>query len=540
MPLLLGLDLGTSAVKALICDDRGAVRATSSAQYSTSRPRPLWSEQDPRDWWSAAVSAIRSAVDQSGASPEGIAAVGLSGQMHGSVLLSHAAVESAGRDADPLRPAILWNDQRTASQCEAIERAAGGRRALVELVGNAALPGFTLPKLLWIRENEPEVWRQTAAVLLPKDYIRFRLTGDLATDAGDASGLLLLDVDRRRYSDRALALFGIDAALLPRVVESAAVTGHLSEWAASQTGLREGRPVVGGSGDNQAGAIGAGVVRPGMVLATLGTSGVIYAHCERPRKDLGGGPSLRDGTAAQPRPEPAAERRATPGRLHTMCAATGSEHAPGHWCITGCMLSAAGSLQWCRDALFPGDSIDALLHEAESAPPGSGGLVFLPYLSGERCPYPDPHARAGWIGLTSRHTRAHLVRAVIEGVTFGMAQVLDLQRSIGVEVLSARIGGGGAKSRLWRQALADQFVAPLACTNTEEGPAYGAALLAGVGAGIWPAVEAACDACITETDRLEPSPSGAEALRPTRHAYDALYHDLKERFGDLSAGEGPG
>ncbi len=518
MPLLLGLDLGTSAVKALICDDRGAVRATSSAPYPTSRPRPLWSEQDPRDWWSATVSAIRSAVDLSGASPEGIAAVGLSGQMHGSVLLPRAAVESGGRDAEPLRPAILWNDQRTASQCEAIERAAGGRRALVELVGNAALPGFTLPKLVWIRENEPEVWRQTTAVLLPKDYIRFRLTGDLATDAGDASGLLLLDVDRRRYSDRALALFDIDAGLLPRVVESAAVTGHLSEWAASQTGLREGRPVVAGSGDNQAGAIGAGVVRPGMILATLGTSGVIYSHCERPRKDLG---------------DP-------PGRVHTMCAATGSEHAPGHWCITGCMLSAAGSLQWCRDTLFPGDSIDVLLHEAESAAPGSGGLVFLPYLSGERCPYPDPHARAGWIGLTNRHTRAHLIRAVIEGVAFGMAQVLDVQRSIGVQVLSARIGGGGAKSRLWRQTLAGQFAAPLACTNTEEGPAYGAGLLAGVGAGIWPAVEAACDACITETDRLEPSASAAEALRPARHVYDALYHDLKERFAALAAAESRG
>jgi xylulokinase len=518
MPLLLGLDLGTSAVKAVICDDHGTVRAAASAPYPIGQPRPGWSEQDPRDWWSGTIAAMRGALDRSGASPEGIAAIGLSGQMHGSVLLPADALGSGGRDAEPLRPAILWNDQRTAAQCARIEHAAGGRRALVEMVGNAALPGFTLPKLLWVREHEPETWRRTAAILLPKDYLRLRLTGDLATDVGDASGLLLLDVDNRRYSDRALRLFDINPSMLPSPVESTAPTGEVSRWAASQTGLRAGTPVVGGSGDNQAGAIGAGVVRPGMILATLGTSGVIYAHSEQPHRDLG---------------DP-------PGRVHTMCAATGTERQRGQWCITGCMLSAAGSLQWCQGTLWPETPIEQLLTEAESAPAGSAGLTFLPYLTGERCPHPDPQARGAWVGLTSRHSRAHMIRAVLEGVAFGLAQILDLQRSIGIEARTARVGGGGAKSRLWRQMLADQLNVPIASTNTEEGPAYGAALLAGVGAGIWPTVEDACHACVKETERLEPDASGAEACRPTRHVYDALYHDLKDRFHDLAESESKG
>lgn len=518
MPLLLGIDVGTSAVKVVICDDRGGVRATASAAYPLSRPRPGWSEQDPRDWWTGTVAAVREALRRGGAPAGEVVGVGLSGQMHGSVFLPRRALESGGREADPLRPAILWNDQRTGAQCAAIEAAAGGRRRLVELVGNAALPGFTLPKILWVREHEPDCYRRTAAILLPKDYIRLRLTGAPATDVGDASGLLLLDVDERRYSERALSLFGIDGALLPPVVESATVTGRVTGWAAEQTGLAPGTPVVGGSGDNQAGAIGAGVVGPGMVLATLGTSGVIYAHADRPRKDLGG-------------------PRTPPGRVHTMCAATGSGGRPGGWCVTGCMLSAAGSLQWVRDTLFPGDEIATLLGEAQGTPPGSAGLVFLPYLTGERCPHPDPHARGGWIGLTARHTRGHLIRAVLEGVAFGMAQILDLQRSIGVEVVSARVGGGGAKSALWRQMLADLFGVPVATTNTEEGPAYGGALLAGVGAGVWSSVTDACRTAITETDRVVPDVPGAAAYAPARRVYESLYHDLKDRFAQLAAAD---
>ncbi|MFM9996236.1 MAG: xylulokinase [Phycisphaerales bacterium] len=517
MAHLLGIDVGTSSVKVVIVDERGAVRAVASASYPLSRPRPLWSEQDPRDWWTGASAAIREATARARVRGPDIVGVGLSGQMHGSVLLSKEASSSGGRDADPLRPAILWNDQRTGAECARIEASAGGRRALVEMVGNAALPGFTLPKLLWVREHEPGLFRRVAAILLPKDYLRLRLTGELATDVGDASGLLLLDVDRRCYSDRALSLFGIDPSLLPRVVESGEVTGRVTPWAASQTGLAPGTPVAAGSGDNQAGAVGAGVVRPGMVLATLGTSGVIYAPCDQPRKDLG-----VSGSA---------------GRVHTMCAADGTAGAPGRWCITGCMLSAAGSLQWCLDALWPGETVEKLLDEAGGAPPGSGGLVFLPYMTGERCPYADPLARGGWIGLTSRHTRGHLVRAVIEGVSFGMAQVLDIQRSIGVKAESARVGGGGAKSRLWRQVLADALGVPVATTNTEEGPAFGAALLAGVGAGVWSSVAEACDDAITEGERLEPDAAGAEACRPTRRVFNALYHDLKGRFADLAAAD---
>lgn len=515
MALMLGIDLGTSSVKALMIDERGGARASASATYPVSRPRPRWSEQDPRDWWAATRSAIRDALAASGRPAREIAAVGLSGQMHGSVFLPREALDSSGREGDALRPAILWNDQRTAPQCAAIERAAGGRRAIVEMVGNAALPGFTLPKILWVREHEPEVLRRTAMILLPKDYLRLRLTGDAATDAGDASGLLLLDVRARAYSPRALSLFDIDPALLPPVVESAAITGRVTPWAAEQTGLAAGTPVVAGSGDNQAGAVGAGVVAPGMVLATLGTSGVIYTHADEPRLDVG-------------------TNDATPGRVHTMCAPDGDAARKGRWCVTGCVLSAAGSLQWCRDSLWPGESVESLLREAEGAPAGSGGLVFLPYLTGERCPHPDPSARGAWVGLTARHTRGHLVRALVEGVALALAQVLDLQRSIGVRAGAVRVGGGGARSRLWRQALADAMSLPVSTTNTQEGPALGAALLAGVGAGVWPGVRGACGTIVADAERCEPDPAGAAALAASRRVYDELYGALKGAFADLT------
>lgn len=513
--LLLGIDVGTSATKALVCDERGRVVSSASAEHPISRPRPGWSEQDPRDWWASAVRATREAVGHDGGA---VCAVGLSGQMHGSVFLPREAVGSDGRNAQPLRPALLWNDQRTAAQCAQIEAIAGGRAALVELVGNAALTGFTLPKILWVRENEPDVYKKVAAIVLPKDYIRLRMTGRVATDVGDAAGTLLFDVDARRWSERAMALFGVDRSLLPDVVESAAPTGSVTAWAARELGVPAGIPVVGGSGDNQAGAVGAGVVAPGMVLATLGTSGVIYAHSDRPRKDLG------TGHAA--------------GRVHTMCAADGTAGAAGRWSVTGCMLSAGGSLQWCRNTLFPGESYDALIAEAAKVRPGCDGLVFLPYLTGERCPHPDPTARGGWIGLTSRHTRAHLIRAVVEGVSYGMADVLDLVRGIGVPVEKCRLGGGGARSEFWRQMLADVFGCPVALTNTEEGPAYGAALLAGVGAGrFWSVVEA-CGLAISETRELAPQRDAVAAYAPTRSVYSKLYGDLRERFGELAAAEG--
>jgi xylulokinase len=507
--LLLGVDVGTSATKALVCDASGRVVATASAGHPTSQPRPGWSEQDPCDWWKSSIAAIRAAIGHPRAAGGHIVAVGLSGQMHGSVFLSGVV-----GDVEPLRPALLWNDQRTGAQCSEIESAFGGRSKLVELVGNAALTGFTLPKILWVREHEPEVFARVGRVLLPKDYIRLRLTGEFATDVGDASGTLLLDVGRRQWSERASELAGLDAGILPRVVESGAVTGRVTREAAAETGLREGTVVVGGSGDNQAGAIGAGVVKPGMVLATLGTSGVIYAHAERPRKDLSGG-----------------------GRVHTMCAANGTASKPGAWSITGCMLSAGGSLQWCRDALWPGVGFDELMTEAASVRPGSDGLVFLPYLTGERCPHPDPSARGGWVGLTSRHTRGHLVRAVLEGVTFGMGQILDLVRGLGIPVDRVRLGGGGARSDLWRRMQADVYGCPVAMTDTEEGPAFGAALLAGVGAGVFADVEKACELAIHETAVFAPDDDAAARYTPAIKIYGELYGDLKARFAELLASE---
>jgi xylulokinase len=511
MSALLGIDVGTSATKVIASDDAGRVLGTGSAPYPLQSPRPGWTEQDPASWWHATITATRVALADAKLAPDTIAAIGLSGQMHGSVLLDRATVQAEGRADATLRPAILWNDQRTARQCTEIEAAAGGKRALVELVGNAALPGFTLPKLLWVRAHEPAIFEQVAALLLPKDYVRFRLTGALGTDVGDAAGTLLLDVDRRTWSDRAATNVRIDPAILPPVFESGAPAGTLSAFAAEQLGLRAGIPVAAGSGDNMAGAVGAGVVAPGVVLATLGTSGVIYAHADEARRDLG---------------DP-------PGRLHTMCAADGTASHPGAWCVTGCTLSAAGSLQWCRDRLFADASFDDLIAEAAGAPPGCEGLLFLPYLTGERCPHPDPHARGAWVGMALRHDRSHLVRAVLEGVALTMAQILHIVVESGVPVTEIRIGGGGARSPLWRQILADAFNHPVRTLSVEEGPAHGAALLAGVAAGVWPSVTDACAGAIGVADTIEPQSEPAAIYEKLRADHGALYDALAPRFAAI-------
>lgn len=506
--LLLGLDIGTSSTKALVADGEGRVLGAASAEHDVSTPRIGWSEQDPAQWWRATGEATRRAAAEARIDAREIAAVGLSGQMHGLVLLDAKAAESNGESGSVLRPAILWNDQRTAAQCEAIEAAVGGRRRLVELAGNAALPGFTLPKILWVREHEPEVFAMARLVLTPKDWVRFRLTGEAVIDVGDASGTLLFDVDRRSWSRAVAESMGVDLSLLPRAVESCEIVGEVTVSAATSVGLRAGTPVIAGSGDNMAGAIGAGVVEPGMVLATLGTSGVLYAHSERPRRDLG----------------------KPPGRLHTMCAADGTSERAGQWCVTGCMLSAAGALQWVRDRLFPEATFERLVAEAETASPGCEGLVFLPYLTGERCPHPDPAARGGWIGLTARHGRAHLLRSVVEGVTFGMGEILVLMRAAGVGVERIRLGGGGAKSRFWRQVQADVYGQAVALPNTTEGPALGAAMMAGVGVGVWQDVREAARAIISDTETIEPS--GAD-YAGAREAYARLYHNLRGHFAGL-------
>lgn len=511
MTLLLGIDVGTSSVKAVVIDTAGHVLATASAEHPMLQPRTGWTEQDPGEWWNGAVLAVRQALSSPGLGDnpaDRVAGIGLSGQMHGSVLLDRRARDRHGADAVALRPAILWNDQRTAAECVQIEKESGGRRRLVELVGNAAMTGFTLPKLLWVRGHEPHLWARVAHLLLPKDFIRLKLTGEIATDVGDASGTLLFNVDDRAWHGGLIHRLDFSPSILPPVFESAAVTGHISPWAASQTGLRAGTPVVGGSGDNQAGAVGAGVVGRGLVLATLGTSGVVYAHADAPRKDL-----PTDGEA--------------PGRLHTMCAATGTDQDRRGWCVTGVTLAAAGSLHWTRDQIFPGTPFDELVHEAQSAEPGCDGLVFLPYLTGERCPYAEPAARGGWIGLTSRHSRAHLVRSVMEGVTFSMGQILDLVRSAGVPVEAVRLGGGGARSTLWRQMLADVMNCPVVTTNTEQGPAFGAAMLGGVGAGIWKSVESAAAEVVQMIETRDPGPD-ATRYAESQERHRALWPAIRE------------
>lgn len=502
MAHLLGYDIGTSATKVILCEASGVILGSASAAYDLHQPRAGWSEQQPEDWWKAVIDATRRLLADHRTAE--IAAIGLTGQMHGSVLLGADAAKSGGR-ALPLREALLWNDQRTQAECEQITVAAGSTRSLVTLVGNAALTGFTLPKLLWVRTHEPRTWEQVRHVLNPKDFIAFRLTGELRADVGDASGTLLCDVDARSWSGEMCRRVGIDPSLLPPMLESTSVAGHLTPHAAAAVGLPSRPiPVIIGSGDNQAGAVGAGVIEPGRALTILGTSGVLFAPTASPRRDL-------------PATGPV-------GRLHTFCAAAG----PASWCMTGCMLSAGLSLRFARDLLCPGSNYDAVMDEAASAPPGCEGLLFLPYLTGERCPHPDPQARGGWVGLTSRHTRAHFLRAVIEGVTFSMRQIIGIARDSGVPITSLRVTGGGNRSAFWRQLQADLYACPLATTSSEDGGgAFGAALLASVGAELHGGVREACDACVQEVHRTEPREVDALLLEAA-HRFEGMYARLHD------------
>lgn len=507
MSHLLGIDIGTSGTKTLVCDFKGNVLATAVAEHSISHPHPGWSEQDPQQWWSATCQATKAVLKKAKLKPEQITGVGLSGQMHGSVFL--------GEGEKPLRPALLWNDQRTAAECAEIEKAIGGRSKLIQAVGNPALTGFTAPKILWVRKHEPKVYSQTRHILLPKDYIRFCMTGEYATEVGDASGTLLLDVKKRKWNDAVLSKLKIDRALLPDCYESHVVTGKVHKAAAKAMGLKEGTPVVGGSGDQPAGAVGNGIVSTGILSATLGTSGVVFAHSDEPTYD----------------PQ---------GRVHTMCHAV-----EGKWCVFGCMLSAGGSLQWFRNQLAQAeidlarkkkiDPYQLLMEQAQQAPAGSEGLYFLPYLTGERCPHPDPNARGGWIGLTARHSRNHLVRSTIEGVTFGMADALRIMQGMGIPARTIRLSGGGARSAFWRQLQADIYNAPVATINAQEGPAYGVAILAGVGTGVWKSVPQACSAAIRETEKLKPHTSTAKLYQKHHAQYQRLYPALKDEFQHIAS-----
>ncbi|MEW5717006.1 MAG: xylulokinase [Chloroflexota bacterium] len=504
MAYLIGIDVSTTAAKTLVVSETGDVRASASVEYPLSAPRPNWSEQNPEEWWRATVSSIRAALAQANVSPRELKGLGLTGQMHGLVLLDKNGVV--------LRPAILWNDQRTDAECEWITQRLGFSR-LMELVCNPALPGFTAPKIVWVREHEPEIYAQVARILLPKDYIRYRLTGEFATEVSDASGMLLLDVRKRAWSDEMLRALDLPREWLPACHESHVVSGRVTARAAEATGLPADLPVVGGGGDQAAQAVGSGIVRTGLVSATIGTSGVVFAHTD--------------------------ELRAEPqGRLHAFCHAVS-----GKWHVMGVMLSAGGSLRWFRDALGQSEKsvaeilgrapYELLIEEARRAPPGCEGLVFLPYLTGERTPHPDPNARGAFVGLTLRHNKTHLTRAVLEGVAFGLRDSLELLKELGQPVDQVRVSGGGARSAVWQQILADVFGVELATVNVTEGAAYGAALLAGVGAQVYPTIEDACDKIIRITSRVEPIAEHVARYAECYALYRSLYPALKPAFERL-------
>jgi xylulokinase len=471
---LAGVDVGTTTAKGVAIDEGGMVLATADAPYELSVPRPGWTEQDPDDWWTATAVVIA----ELGATAGPLAGIGLAGQMHGLVALD-------GRDR-PLRRAILWNDQRTAAECAEIE-ARVGRERLVELTGNRALPGFTAPKLLWMRRHEPELYAQIEHVLLPKDYVRLRLCGVEASDVADASGTLLLDVARRRWSEEVIHALAIPRAWLPELHESPAVVGE----------TRDGIPVAAGAGDQAAAALGVGATRPGPLSIALGTSGVVLAAQER--------------FASDPR-----------ARIHAFCHAL-----PGAWQAMGVMLSAGGSLRWLHDAVAPDLEYEQLFAEAAAWPPATEGLLFLPYLAGERTPHADPAARGAFAGLGLRHDRGALVRAVLEGVAFGLRDSLDLLRELGVEPSLARVSGGGARGGEWLRIAASVLELPLERVAVDEGAAFGAALLGGVAAGTWPDVGAAVAATVRPTARIEPVREWIAPYRDARERYRALYPALR-------------
>jgi xylulokinase len=495
MSLFLGIDVSTTATKALLMDASGNVLSVAMSEYPYETPRPLWTEQHPDRWWQATVTSVRQVLARAGLDAADVKGVGLTGQMHGLVLL-----DAAGQ---VLRPAILWNDQRTGAQCQEIRNRLG-RARLIQITGNDALTGFTAPKILWVRENEPDVYARTAHVLLPKDYVRYRLTGEFAADRAGGSGTILFDLARRNWSQEVLDALDIPVGWLPRTYEGPEITGALSAAAAQATGLKAGIPVVAGGGDQAAGAVGVGAVEPGIVALALGTSGVVFA------------------STAQPVIEPE-------GRLHAFCHAM-----PGRWHLMGVMLSAAGSLRWYCDAVAPGTDFDTLLQPVTSVPPGSEGLLFLPYLTGERTPHPDPLARGAFVGLTVRHTQAHLTRSVLDGVGFGLRDSFELMRSAGLaSIAQVRITGGGSRSTIWRQILADVLDTELVTVNTTEGAAYGAALLAATGTGIYPDVASACAAVVHVTGSSEPGPAGA-VYQDRYSVYRELYPALRPCFYALA------
>ena len=503
----MGIDIGTTGTRAVIVRPDGTVVGAATGDHPPMRmDRPGWAEQDPEDWWEATTLAVQGALNEAGLKGSDIKAVGLSGQMHGVVLLDHANAV--------LRPSLIWCDQRSQPQCDWITAQVGAER-LIQLVSNPALTGFSAPKMLWIRDHEPAIFERAAHFLLPKDFVRYRLTGEFATDVSDASGTLLFDVTNRQWSQEMVSALGIDAGLLPRAFESPEITGTVTREAALLTGLVAGTPVVGGAGDQAASAVGNGIVLPGLTSSTLGSSGVMFAYTGAPKLD------------------PA-------GRIHTFCHAV-----PGKWHVMGVTQGAGLSLRWFRDHFGTAESwyagqtdsdvYELLIKEAERIPAGSGGLLFLPYLMGERTPHLDPEARGMWFGLTAAHTRGHLIRAILEGVAFSLRDSLEIFSELEIPVEQIRASGGGSRSFAWRQIQADVYGKELVTLKTSEGSAFGAALLAGAGAKVYSSVEESARAAIQVSECMYPKATNSAIYDRQYGVYRNLYPAVRDLAHQLSA-----
>lgn len=505
MAFLIGIDLGTSGVKTVLFDEGGKPIASSTVEYPLYQPNLGWAEQDPEDWWKATCESINNVVLKSGVDKHEIKGVGLSGQMHGAVLLD--------KTDKVLRNAIIWCDQRSAAECEQIT-ALVGKEKLIEITANPALTGFTASKIMWIKNNEPHIFEKTARILLPKDYIRLRLTGEYATEVSDASGMQLMNIAKRQWSSEILSKLEISQSMLGKMYESQEVTGKVTACAAAMTGLNEGTIVVGGAGDQAAGAVGNGIVKPGVVSSTIGTSGVVFAYTDKLTID----------------PE---------GRVHTFCHAV-----PNTYHIMGVTQGAGLSLKWFRDNFCIEEMITSELSnidvyklldaEAGNVAPCSDGLIYLPYLMGERTPHLDPNAKGVFFGLTAKHTKPHFVRSIMEGVTFSLKDCLEIITGMGVEVSEIRASGGGGKSNIWRQMQADVFGKSICRISSDEGPALGVAILAGVGAGIYKSVPEACQEVIKVKDSLSPVEDRIKKYNDFYNLYTKLYKSLKNDFTQLN------
>ncbi|HHY23070.1 MAG TPA: xylulokinase [Clostridiaceae bacterium] len=505
MAFLLGIDIGTSGTKTVLFDKKGQTIASSLKEYPMYQPNIGWAEQDPEDWWKATHTSIKEVISKSNVNPADIKGIGLSGQMHGAVLL----------DADfrVLRKAIIWCDQRSAAECEQITELIGKER-LIEITANPALTGFTAAKIMWVKNNEPHIFEKVRKILLPKDYIRFKLTGEFATEVTDASGMQLMDVPRRCWSDEVLSKLEIDKSMLGKMYESQEVTGTLTKESAKLTGLKEGTPVVGGAGDQAAGAVGNGIVKPGIISSTIGTSGVVFAYSDK--------------VSIDPK-----------GRVHTFCHAI-----PNTWHIMGVTQGAGLSLKWFRDnfcieekrtaELMDVDPYVLMDKEAERISAGCSGLIYLPYLMGERTPHLDPDAKGVFFGLSASHEKPHLIRAIMEGVVYSLKDCLEIIKEMGVGAVEIRASGGGGKSKLWRQMQADVFDADITTLSSGEGPALGVALLAGVGTGIYSNVQEACDEAIRVVSRQKADPRLHKAYSEYYTIYRQLYGSLKQDFKELT------